>query len=354
MTIPQLTAALGAINQALPSDASPADEINAAKCRALMVGYDARWSGAEWETIAAEEQVTLPLVNPQTGRTSRNWDHTSIHDGVIRGYGKLLGLEHKTTSGEIADPSSMYWRRLQVDGQVSKYALDNWQLGRKLGGTLYDVIRKPAIRPKRLSKKSIDSIFSTHRYEGCKVSDDTWQEVVEGLDTENVELYELRLGVEVLDKPDRYYQRRTIHRLDHELAEYADELWSIGKEITRARATGRHYRNSAACMNYGQLCEYMAICSGEVDTPEVPDDYEPSRTLSHSRISLFQTCRRKHHYRYDLGIKPEKKGEALFIGSFMHLALEAWWLTGNQNKGVAHDHSNAANSVASRSSTAAV
>ncbi len=357
-----LTAAITAIDDTLDTDASDAHLLMAAKCRALMVGYHSRWAGAEWQTISAEETVTLPVVNPETGHTSRNWLHASKHDGIIEGYGKTLLLEHKTTSDtDIANPSGTYWRRLTIDSQVSKYALDNWQMGRKLDGALYDVILKPGIRPKSLSKKVVEQVALTRRYEGFELSNEAVTAVANGLERESIELYELRLTADVIERADRYYQRRVIHRLDSELAEYAGELWQIGKEIRRAQRLGRHYRNSAACMAWGRECEYLGICSGSEAEPDegVADIHGeldgPSSTdqqvLTNSRISMFLTCRRKHHYSYNLGIKRQEENEALWIGTTLHLGLEAYW---RQLKGVVNDYSSndAVNGIASTATAA--
>lgn len=41
---------------------------------------------------------------------------------------------------------------------------------------------------------------------------------------------------------------------------------------------------------------------------------------------MARSCQRRHHYEWDLGIKPVAESAALRFGTLVHLALEAWWL----------------------------
>lgn len=314
----------------------------AAKVRGLLRGYDARWSDAEWSLEGEPEQtVVLPIVNPETGKPSRTFRQAGKFDGVVTGYGRRALFEAKTTSDDIADPNSTYWRRLAIDSQVSTYFLLKWQEGSRFDAALYDVTRKPAIRPKRLTKADLSEISSRGTYCGFEVDHAEYEAVLRGQGDETPHLYELRLWRETLDEPERYYQRRMIPRLDADVAEYATELWAIADEIRLARLTGRHFRNSAACMEFGRACEYLGICSG-YDQPdsgnwtraenvhaelEIADGRD---VLTNSRIKTFQRCRRLHHYRYEVGLRriQEDEAEALYFGTAWHVALAAWWQAG--------------------------
>jgi hypothetical protein len=319
----------------------------AAKVKGLMVGYDARWNGAEWALVGdAEHVVRLPIVNPETGRTSRTFDQAGKFDGIAAGYGKTVLLEHKSTSDDIADPDAPYWRRLAIDSQVSKYMLQSWQEGLKLDGCLYDVIRKPGIRPKRLTKADLAEISAKGTYCGFQVEYGEYELVLRGQGDETPYLYFLRLSAETMAEPERYFQRRMVPRLDSEVAEYATELWQIADEIRMARINRRHFRNSEACIAYGRPCEFLGICSGH-DTPdsdkwtratevhgELPGIGDGRDTLTNSRIKTFQTCRRKHELRYEIGLRRvnEDEAEALYLGTALHEALAAWWTAHNEGE----------------------
>lgn len=351
-----LTSAIEAINQKVAPD-DDTQQLIAAQCRALMVGYNAKWGEILWETVSTEEQFHIPVVNPETGSTSRTWTHAGKKDGIITypESGKRYLLEHKTASEEIADPGATYWRRLVIDSQVSGYMLAEWQNENKLDGTVYDVIRKPSTRPKQITKALQKIMIQQGTYLNYEVPKE-----YRLLEIENIVLYEIRITDEFLSNPEKYYQRRVIPRMDDELVEYAGEIWSIGKDILDARNNDKHYRNSDACMTWGTPCEFLSICSGHDNQDsdnwqkrEIHSELEgledPKSVLTNSRIKCFQTCRRKHFYKYELGIKRhhEEEREALYFGTVFHLALAAWWDCYRKDN---HEHDNnklAASEVAS-------
>lgn len=354
-----LQAALAAVAEAT-LEASERELVLASKVRGLMVGYDARWHpepGEErWVPIELERETVLPLVNPGTGRTSRTWRHGGKRDGIIQGFGQTVLLEHKTTSSNIKDPNDSYWRRLMIDSQVSHYSLEAWQEGRKLDGTLYDVVKKPGIRPKKLSKRAIKEIVMEGTYEGVDLEEALGEDEADELRArisaseitrETPDLYALRLAVDTIDRPDYYFQRRRVPRMDEDLMEYAEELWEVGEAIRKIRVVDRNnpdrnpwYRNPDACFTYGRPCTFLPLCAGYDTTksdrwrerdqvhPELEELEGDGRDLlTNSRIRTFQTCKRKHFLKYELGISraDEDEGEALYIGTLWHLAQEAWW-----------------------------
>jgi len=95
-------------------------------------------------------------------------------------------------------------------------------------------------------------------------------------------------------------------------------------------------------MLYGSPCKFLGICS-KYDTPdsdkwahkanvhiELPElDGDGRNLLTNSRVRCFQTCRRKHHFEYELGIEriDEEERESLLFGRFWHIALQTWWST---------------------------
>lgn len=349
-----LGSALAVVERLIPSTDTVEHRIVGAKVKGLMVGYDARWSGAEWRLEGeAERIVLLPIVNPTTGRASRTWRQAGKFDGVLNGYGRRVLFEAKTTADDIADPNSVYWRRLAIDSQVSTYLLQGWQDGQKLDGALYDVTRKPGIRPKNIAAKDITMIRATGKYCGIELPPELADLIRDGLTEETPEIYAVRLSAETLSEPDRYYQRKHIPRLDSEIVEYAEELWQVADEIRLARLSGRHYRNSNACLEYGRPCQYLGICSGH-DTPESDHwrrlenvhteldglDGDGRDVLTNSRIKTYMSCRRKHQLRYELGLvrADSEEAEALYFGRIWHAALAEWWTASTLTAGT--DRSN--------------
>lgn len=355
-----LEAATEAVRQATANQFDEATLLMAAKIEALLIGYHEQWSASGYTTEATEAIWHLPIVNPASGRNNRNYTQAGKVDGVVRLDGRRFLLEHKTTSEDVADPNAPYWRRLAIDCQVSMYGLAMWQSGQKLDGTLYDVIRKPTIRPKELPKgnpkkpdcENVGTLVEIERrgtYYGGGIPDDTRRAIRNGwLTREDAWLYRHRLTEDVIARPANYYQRRIVPRLDDDLSEWSVELWDMAQEIHAAQRQNRHYRNSEACMAYNRPCEYLTLCSGH-DTPE-SDTWRTTDgvhrelgvefnagVITCSRIKCFQTCRRKHYWRYirNLRRQQEDEAEALYFGQLLHIGLETWFncFTQGENDG---------------------
>jgi len=305
-----------------------------------MRGYDARYHNIGYQPVAVEKLYTAGLVNPETNRPSRSFTTAMKLDVLAERQGKRVLFDHKSTSDNIADPDGSFWRQLAIEGQVSHYMLILWHNGLKCDGAVWDVMRKPSIAPKKLTKAEMRSVVSLRKYFDQPV---TIQNPERWDGRETYKMYESRLAWDCTkERPDHYFQRRPVPRLDSELLEYAGELWEHSQELLHARNTNRHARNSGACMLYGSPCKFLGICSG-YDTPdsdkwvrkqqvhvELPGlDGDGRDVITNSRIRCFQTCRRKEYFQYGLGIErvDEEEKEVLYFGHLWHLALAAWWET---------------------------
>lgn len=346
-----LDSALAAISNV---DAATTDiALIVAKCRGLMRGYDARWIGAGLGVDAVECLVQSELYNPETERRSRSFTVAGKLDTTLRDGSRRLVVDHKTTSEDISDPNSPYWRQLAIEGQASHYMLLEWLNGRKADGALWDVVRKPGISPKKLAKSDVKATTMLKTYCGTPVSAETIAEM-QANERETFEMYEMRLAQDCIsERPQWYFQRRIVPRLDAELHEYATELWEHSQELLHARRFNRHARNSGACMMYHSPCKFLGICSGHdttdsenwqrkaqvrVELPELTGDGKD--VLTNSRIRMFQTCRRKHYLSYELGIErlDAEEREALIFGTIWHVGQAAWFSA--QMKEVQNDDAN--------------
>lgn len=334
-----LQAGLDAID-AIIGERTESSAVVWAKCRGLLRGYHEAWKSSQMVATSVEHTLTAPLVNIETGAKSRTFsiagklDVTVVIDGR-RNY----VVDHKTTSHDISDPNSSYWRQLAVEGQATHYLLLAWLNGQKYDGALWDVVRKPGISPKKLSKGERAAAVSNGVYFGDPISMFD-RERLQVEERESPEMYEARLAADCLERREWYFQRRSVPRLDHEMEEYARELWDIAQDIVQVRRTGKHYRNSGACLLYNSPCEFLGICSHH--DSETSDRWKRRENvhaelpllegdgrdvLTNSRLRCFQTCRRKEHFRYELGIErlDAEEREALFFGTCWHAGQEAWW-----------------------------
>ena len=326
----------------------------AAKCIGLLHGYDARWLDAPLRVVSVESVMTSDLYNPDTGRKSRTFTVAGKLDvrAVDTVTGEKMLIDHKTASVDIADAGGSYWQQLVVEGQASHYLLLEWLNANKVDYAVWDVIRKPGIAPRILTKATMSELKGAgagviRAYYSQPVSDAD----LDALETDPREtpaMFASRLAYDcAVERPDWYFQRRKIPRLDSEVREYAQDLWGNAQDILTTRANGRWLRNSGACMLYGSPCKFLGLCSGH-DTldsgkwttkewvhGELPRDLvlpdlkgRGTDVLTNSRIRCFQTCRRKHELQYEIGVEKvdEEEREALWFGSLFHSALEQYFL----------------------------
>ena len=336
-----LESALEAVDAFAGDDLDDSQRIVRAKVRGLLRGYSARWEHSGYTALEVEHLLTSDLYNPKTESKSRSFTIAGKLDVIAEHSGKRVLVDHKTTSHDISDPNAPYWRQLAIEGQVNHYYLLAWLNGMKFDHAVWDVVRKPATSPKKLAKAERASIVAEGRYCGIVVSDEERQALAGGEERESPDLYEARLAYDcTVERPEWFFHRRAVPRLDNEIMEYAGELWTHGQDILHERRKGcLPARNSGACMNYGTPCRYLGICSGHDTTEsdkwqrktqvhnELELEGDGRNVLTNSRIRNWQTCRRKHYYDYELGIElqDEEEREALWFGSMWHAGLNAWW-----------------------------
>jgi hypothetical protein len=155
-------------------------------------------------------------------------------DGIIAWIidSRLQVHEYKT-SGEDISQGGDYWQRSHCDGQISQYIMGARSLGYDVSSVLYDVTRKPTIRLRQ---------------------------------GETPEEYGRRLLKDIGDRPDYYYQRREIPRLEDELNQFQSELWQQAQQILEIRRRANHLADPATAWfrNVSRLtcgnCEFADLC----------------------------------------------------------------------------------------------
>src|SRR6185312_12707124 len=102
----------------------------------------------------------------------------------------------------------------------------------------------------------------TGDYCGYKMSAETIATLRDGSKRENLEMYTARLADDLINqRPNRFFQRRAVPRLDHQIMEHAREVWMHAQNIIEARRENRWPRNAKACMLYGRPCKFLDLCS---------------------------------------------------------------------------------------------
>lgn len=198
-----------------------ADPFDVAKAKALLVGYLERWSLDGYEVESIEQPFDMPLT--------RGWRLQGKRDGIVKHDARRKVIEHKTSSVDIG-PGSDYQSRLSLDTQCSLYMLE--------GGfdcVIYDIIKKPALRPYQAGKKR----------EQPETADEYFARCVEA----------------IAEAPEQYYQRVEVVRLDGELQEAKADLIGTVREIEGCEKRKHFPRNDDSCFSYSTRCSYFSLCS---------------------------------------------------------------------------------------------
>ena len=253
---------------------SEVDPFDRAKVEALLFGYVARW-GMPTDVVRVEAEFCAPLTNPETGKDSRTWVLAGKIDAITR----RQIIEHKTSSEDI-ELGSDYWKRLRMDAQVSTYLVGAKSLGFDPEGCMYDVIRKPALKPRKATP------VDKRKYKKLKKGEAGPPQLHANQreHDETPEAYGLRIREELASNPEKYYQRGTVVRLSDEARDAAHDLWQTGKLIRDSELTDRWPRNPDACLQWGRACAYFPICTSEASLDD-PALYQKLENV-HTELTL--------------------------------------------------------------------
>jgi hypothetical protein len=230
---------------------TPTDH-DTAKLNALTIGYAARW--ADWRdrisVIGVEQQFESPLTNPETGKASTYWTLAGKLDAILMIDGRATIDELKTTSDSL-DVGSGYFERLRINSQLSIYHAAFGALGisDQTPDLLYDVAKKPLLRPKSATKEvkhNKDGSVS----KGQQLTDETPAE------------FQARCLESISENFEGTYQHFAVTRMADEVEQSAMDLWFTAATMRESVNSGRFPRNPDACYNYNSFCQYWPMCSG--------------------------------------------------------------------------------------------
>lgn len=249
------------------------------KVLAMIRGhYDHYCNDQILTTIVTEQAFAVPIINPATSAKSLKWQNAGKVDRIgDLPDGTRAVVERKTTSESI-EPDSPYWMALRNDPQISRYFVAAKAIGYDVTKIIYDVIKKPQIRPKNIIKAEMAHANAKGDYYGIKLTGPC-------PDRETPEMYGARLLANIRSNPTKYLDRREIARLDCDIADFEQDLWDIQTEISTAIRTGRFYRNPASCLE-PYSCEYLDVCPQLwADPDHIPDGFKRTEVLHPELIS---------------------------------------------------------------------
>lgn len=264
--------------QAQPDGLSPDDlrKIEDAPFKAI----NARAPGPEWATKLAALYVgyrwyyandQIEIIDSEVPFFCHIGDHPI--EGVIDAIGRTKDgrdvLVERKTTGDGVDDSSSYWDRLRMDTQVGIYSI---ALGDKMPSTIiYDVTRKPTIRPKNVTKAGVKEIDISGTYEGQTLrrpSVDVLKDLEANDGKETLELYGLRLISDIVSRPEFYFSRHEVPRTSKDYRELVQDVFATIGVIGRCDEQGHYPRNPNACDAIG-TCPFLGFCSRSPDIHEL-------------------------------------------------------------------------------------
>jgi CRISPR/Cas system-associated exonuclease Cas4 (RecB family) len=344
------------------------DSFELVRAEELLLGYAAWWADDGLRVLGVEQEFDAPLINPETGAPSKTFRLGGKLDVVVANEkDDVFIMEHKSSS-ENLDEGSIYWKRLSLDTQIGTYLVGSRSLGYNPKGVLYDVLGKPQQRPK-LATPEAERKYTQPSSKACpeckKKKVDPPPHVVDGLackdgrivtdpggrlyanmraTDETPDEFRLRLRAEIEEKPEKYFVRGHIVRLEDEERESAFDVWQEMKRILEGRRLNRYPRNPDSCVRYSQLCTFWPVCSGTAsleDQTQYRIAQDRHEELSKSKVSLplltnselasARACARMHYYRYDLGYRAVRESEVRRFGTLIHYGLEAYWRARQKN-----------------------
>lgn len=248
----------------------------------MVCGYEWRWRESGIEYLAAEAAFELPLVNPDSGRRSQTFNVAGKIDGIVRlPDGRLAVIEHKLFGDDIG-PDAPLWRRMRLDPQPTLYVMAARQMGYDIDTILYDVARKPTIKPTAIPLLDELGAKIVLNGEGIRVKTERglWRQTgdpnlgyVLQQRMPTPEEWGDKLADDIASRPEFYFQRVEIPRLSNDIREYSYELWDIAKTIREAQLSNRWYRSVSK--NTCPWCAYFDLCGNRGFDPagELPEGF---------------------------------------------------------------------------------
>ena len=252
------------------------DPLDAAILSCLLHGYYERYSG-DGECIAhiyPEREFRYAL------KGSRTFDVCGKIDGLGQlKDGRMCLLEHKTAGEDISDGSD-FWMRLRFNPQIYQYVSAVQDEGDNPEVIVYDVTRKPTIRPREsvptLDGDGLKQVIGAdgnrvYKKDGApkQTPDGAKGEIVLSA-PETVDQFSDRLRADIAERPDYYYQRREVAVLGNDLTQFEAQRINVGRMILFFRASAAKQAlpewgwprncNGLTC----RMCDYECFCMQNV------------------------------------------------------------------------------------------
>lgn len=263
-------------------------EIECVTVLCLLGGYFNAWADSQIQITESESGFCLPIINPD-GNAMTSFKQAGKRDRIGKLPDGRIALMETKTAGEDIGPDSDFRNVLAINQQISMYINAAQLQGNQIETALYDCIRKPSIRPNAVPLTDDEGVIVLDK-DGARVYKKTGDKgprstgdkakgyTVQVRDMKPTEWHD-RLKADIEARPDFYYQRFEVPRMQDDLLAFNVELWMIAKDIADCRRMGRWYRNTSNCRMYNSLCPYYVLCAGERDMSNgCPEGFRQAET----------------------------------------------------------------------------
>ena len=305
-------AALDSMDKWFKSNPDPQQPLHRARLRGIVKAYGERWSkdAGNYEVIEVEKLLMAPIKSLDKSGKNSIFTASGKIDVIVQekvGGKNLLIMDHKTASSVHSPEKDEH---LMISSQPSQYAYLCWANGLKPTHLLWDRVLK-----------------SLHRKGKSESYDELEQRV-----------FEIYMG------DASKFTRSKIPIIKDQIARHVADLYDWAQEIFFESKLQDHLRSTGNCFSFNTPCEYLGVCTGFSDPEDeniwkktgpshaeldLPKNINPFNILTNSRLSMYQSCRQKHEYRYNQGLTKigAENNENLHIGSAFHSGMEAYWIS---------------------------
>lgn len=245
---------------------------------AVLGGYVAYWRSddtVKWMWEGVERSFRMPILNPDTGRPSMRFCDGGKIDAIVFGQhdNRRYVVENKTTSADFSDPTEDYWARLEIDSQLSGYVLGSESIGLPVDSCLYDVVRRPSVRPYKATPVEDRKYTAT----ASKLKDGTVRPAGslyanQREADETPAEFSGRISAMIAEDPTKWFARREVPRNEDQIRGWMRDTWVTIHQIRENQLAKRSPRNPDACFSreHGK-CPFFDVCAYGASLESNPD-----------------------------------------------------------------------------------
>jgi hypothetical protein len=245
--------------------------------RALVKGYRVYWGDPDRQVEVEKTDVPFQIMVDPAIMVVGEFDAK----GVRKDTNKKTIVEHKTSSEDIT-MGSAYWNKVAlVDSQVTSYLLASRIMGWGEVEVLYDVLFKPKM------ERRFATPLDKRKYTKATKTEPSRLHADQREFDETEDEFELRVLQDICERPQHYYQRGVVVRLEQDHAAHLKDVKGTVHLLQVARGMGENVpRNTDSCFKYGRACDFYPVCSSGVDVMDA-SFYQP-KTSSRQRDKAEQ------------------------------------------------------------------